>query len=153
MATYIATTNISSNSGASYPITLKIRVNNKAHIRSIEVIECENALISLRPWQWLDLLAKIMPRFVYAHLEHIEVALGENPIKHPYMSYTGHPCLVVTQKDNGGEKRYRLNHCVNDCWALTINSAHLRAMVYWWRCNRHQYEKLSQEWGVWKNEE
>ena len=151
MATYLATTSIVSNSGTSYPITLKIRVNNKAHIRNIEVIECENTLVSLRPWQWLDLLAKIMPRFIYAHLEYIEVDIGENPIKHPYTTYTGHPCLIINNKDTNCEKRYRLNHCVNDCWALTINPAHLRSMVYWWRCNRLQFKNPPQEWSICKD--
>jgi len=153
MAIYIATTEIHSNSGASYPVTLKVRVTAQALVREFEVLEWGNALVSLRPWQILDLLAEIMPKYVHSHEDLFEVSLGKNPIKHPTFHYTGHPCLVVKHIHNDSEKRYRLNRCVSDCWALTIPTAHLRAMVYWWRLNRDQYGKGTPwEWGIWRNE-
>lgn len=153
MAVYYATTNLLSNSGASYPVTLKVSVTSQAEVRAVEVIEWENPLVSLRPSIILDLLAEVMPKYVHSHEDIFEVTLGKNECKHPSFAYTGHPCLVVKHIQNNGEKHYRLNHCVGTEWMLTIPPAHLRAMVYWWRLNRDQYGSGTPwEWGTWKNE-
>ena len=151
MATYFAATNIHSNSGASYPVTLKVRVNNQAMIQELEVLESELS-VALRPWQCLDVLAEIMPKFIYPHPDLFDVYLSTNPVKYPSCDYSGHPCLAVQNKHSGAEKRYRLNHCVGDNWMISIPPAHLRAMVYWWRLNRDQYATPICEWSVWRNE-
>jgi len=139
MAIYIASTEIHSTSGVSSPVTLKIRVTAHALLREIDILEGKNAQASLRPWQILDLLAQIFPKYVHSHEEHFEVN---------FMS----PYLTVTHKSNGGNKYYRLDKNVACIWPLTIYPAHLRAMIYWWRCNRDQYDTSIWEWGTWKNE-
>ncbi len=144
------TSTISSNSGANYPVTLKVTANRRCIIRSIEIIELHHQ-IKLRPWQILDILSVIFPRYVHSHDTQYEVSLGKNPVENPSIGY--HPCLVVKKVGSDIEKRYRLDHCVEAIWALTINPAHLRAMIYWWRCNRDQYESPIGEWKIWRNED
>ena len=140
MATYFATT---------HGKTFKILRNRQGRVREISQIQSNH--IQLRPWQYLDLLAKIMPKYV--HAVDYEVQMGENPVEHPHDEYTSHPCLIVKKIGSETEKRYRLNHCVGENWILTIKLSHLRALVYWWRCNRSQYEKAVCEWGIWRNED
>lgn len=150
---HFATSKVITSSGASYPITLKIRSNRKAIIREVTIVECYKNLTRLKPWQILDLLAEIMPKYVHAHSEHLDVSIGNAPVTHEHMSCSGHPCLIVKHKENGGLKYYRLDCYADIQWAVTVNVSHLRAMVYWWRCNRDQYAYPTWEWGTWRNHE
>ena len=141
MATYIAKTNIYSDSGESSPVTLKIRVTTQALIRKIEIIEYKS---QLKAWQWLNLLDKIMPKHIHAHSDQYEVRLEKKGEK---------IYLVVTHISNGGEKYYRLNKYVKPTWVLSVHPPHLRAIMYWWRCNEIQYIKNFYEWEISKVED
>ena len=142
MSTYIANTNIYSDSGELSPVTLKIRVTTQALIRNIEIIECTN---QLKAWQWLNLLDKVMPRHVHAHSDQFQVHLEKKGKDQKIY-------LVVKQLSNGGEKYYRLNKSVQPTWVLSIHPPHLRAIISWWRCNEIQYIKNFYEWEISKVE-
>ena len=144
MATYIATTNIYLESGDISPVTIKIRVTTQALVRNIEIIECTT---QLKAWQWLNLLNKVMPKHVHAHSDQFEVHLEKQEKKEKKIY------LVVKQLSNGGEKYYRLNKSVQPTWALSIHPPHLRAILYWWRCNEIQYIQNFYDWELEKVED
>ena len=140
MATYFATT---------HGTTLKILRNRQCRISEVSQFKSNNT--QLMPWQYLDLLTEIMPDYV--HAVDYEVKLGENPLENPHDGYTSHPCLIVKKIGTETEKRYRLDKYVSKNWMITIKVSHLRALVYWWRCNRDQYETPPCTWGIWRNED
>lgn len=141
MALFYATT-----TGITSPITLKIRVNNKALVRSIEITKSKQFSV----WQWLDLLVEIMPQHIHAHLDQFEVYLCKNPLNAPHPTCISNTFIVVKHLSNGGEKFYPLDDPVNYHWLYTIHPAHLRAILYWWRGNRNQYPHSKHEWHIFK---
>ena len=148
MATFYATTTKWDNNSLT---TLKIRVNNKALIRTIELSKKQN--FELPVWQWLDLLAEIMPKHIHAHLEQFQVYLCKGSLNAPHPSCINHTFIVVQQINNGGEKLYSLENSVNHYWIFKTHPAHLRAILYWWRGNRNQYEVTPCKWTILKVQE
>ena len=146
---YVAPT--TTNPGINSLSTLKIRVSNKALIRTIEPKEKQK--FKLPVWQWLDLLVEIMPKHIHAHLEQFEVYLCNGSLKAPNPSCANDTFIVVKQLNNGGEKFYSLENSVNYYWIFNTHPAHLRAILYWWRGNRNQYKVIRYNWQILKVQE
>lgn len=148
MSNFIASTRVHSKAGNPNSITYKIALKSGGKIGDVEVLEGRLDGARPRPYMFLDLLAEIMPSYLYT--ADCQVELGGNPVRHPYMSYQTHPCLIVT--DQFGEKRYRLDQVVSEQWLTKANSVRLRAMVQWWREHRTEFPTEPHKWGYWKNE-
>ena len=144
MQNFVKTT-LHSNSGREYPYSLLVHSTCKGQVTSVDVLEESINGVSPRPYMFLDLLAQILPTRLYTGNFSVEV--GENPVLNPQPGYTGHPCLVIYQ--NGKSvKRYRLDQTVGAGWPVGVPSAHLRAMVSWWRLHRGEFKASHQEWKI-----
>ena len=139
-----ADTTLQSKSGREYPYSLLVHTTCKGQVTSVDVLEQDINGAKPRPYMFLDLLAKVFPSRLY--INNITVEYGENPVLHPEPGYTSHPCLIVYQ--NGKVKRYRLDQNVGAGWPVGVPSAHLRAMVAWWRINREEFNISPHTWNV-----
>ena len=117
--------------------TIAVYSNCKGLVSSVDVLEQSGA--SPISYEMLDLLKKILPKNLYTAGMNVELGKTINQ---------GHPCLIVRNAND--EKRYRLDKPVSNGWIAAIPSAHLRAMVKWWRLHREEYEKTPVEWCYWQ---
>lgn len=138
-------TTLFSKSGKGSTYDILVHSTCKAEVKSIDVLQENINGAKPRPYMFLDLLVEILPSRLYTG--DYSVQLGENPVLNPQPGYTSHPCLVIYERGKQ-LKRYRLDQIVGTGWPVGVPSAHLRAMVSWWRNHRVEFNVAPHEWKI-----
>lgn len=145
MATYYCKTQRTTRNGIKHPYKITVEMNSHGKIRSVKSDSPFNE-VDIRPYMFLDLLAEIMPKWLFTG--DVCVEFGHANINNPKYNNLNQPCLIV-YNNRYGTKNYLINHIISSDWLVGINSINLSSMVLWWRENRENFfKKPSQKWEI-----